>query len=95
MVKKNFSNNTILQGDGNLWWGGALHMAYKHICSLTTTDNDIVLTANDDIDISEDFIEEGLRLLKENQNSLITACGYSKNDGELIDGAVKYDFKTG
>ena len=31
MVMSVLPDSVILEGDGNLWWGGALHKAYKWI----------------------------------------------------------------
>lgn len=46
-VLKLMPNTVVLQGDGNLWWGGALHKAYQWIRK-NGNQNEYVMFANDD-----------------------------------------------
>ena len=95
MVKKEFINSTIIQGDGNLWWGGALHKAYKYICKNIEDNESFVMLANDDSSFENDYVEKAINLLNENKNTLITGCGYSIHTNEQIDGCVYHSFKDG
>lgn len=94
MVISKMPNSIIIYGYGNLWWGGALDKAYKYLLKNSNAD-DYLLIMNDDTNIESHFLEIGVNLLERNRNSLITACGYSINDGKMIDGAIKFDFVTG
>ena len=94
MVLSKMPDAVILRGNGNLWWGGAMHLAYKWI-KLNAKDEDFVLIMNDDTRFENDFISKGMKLIKENEDCLITGCGYSINNGEQIDGAVEFFPKTG
>lgn len=93
MVKALRPNAIILHGDGNLWWGGALHEEYKWLKANGKLGT-YVMYANDDTTFGEGYIEKGIELIKEYPHSLITGCGYSRNSGKLIDTAVEWDFKT-
>lgn len=95
MVKDILPDSIVLYGNGNLWWGGALHKAYKYIKHNQIDKDDYVMIVNDDTTIKEDFLQIAINLLKKNKNALITACGFSKNTSKIIDGAVKYNFVTG
>ncbi len=94
MVLNEMQDATILYGDGNLWWGGAMHKAYRYIKE-NVIDNDFVLIMNDDTNFEKDFLRIGVDLLKQNENSLITACGYSSNSGDQIDGSINCDISSG
>lgn len=51
-VKNIFNNTIVLQGDGNLWWGGAMHKAYKWLLDHIgngVNDDDVVFFTNDDM----------------------------------------------
>lgn len=48
MIKSKINDAVIIRGNGNLWWGGALHKAYKWIKQNALTDA-YVMIANDDI----------------------------------------------
>ena len=96
MVKEKLPNSVVLYGNGNLWWGGSLHKAYKYIDQTKDIDpDDFVLITNDDNIIKEDFLQTGVKLLKNNPDTFIPAVGYSKNDGSQRDGAVYWNFRTG
>lgn len=95
MVKSKMPNAIVLTGDGNLWWGGALHMAYKYLKKNAFQDCKYVMFLNDDTVLLDDFIEKGLEHLCKNTNSLVTGCGYSIHSKKIIDGAVNYNLKTG
>ena len=94
MVKKYIPKAVVLKGDGNLWWGGALHEAYKYV-NTNIADEDYIFISNDDVDFSNDYIEKAIAILKKNPNTLLTGCGISKQTGEQVDGAVRFDFLKG
>lgn len=95
MVKEQLPNSIVLHGDGNLWWGGALHKAYNYLRSIETKDDDCALIINDDTRFDNDFLECGVNLIASNPNTFIPAIGYSVNDSSIQDGAVHWDFCTG
>lgn len=54
-VRSEFPQTTLLAGDGNLWWTGAMAMGVDHL--LTRSDNgDFVLSLNDDVRFEPDYI---------------------------------------
>jgi GT2 family glycosyltransferase len=50
-----YSNLLVLQGDGNLWWGGSIELGLKYILSIASM-TDWVLLLNNDTFIGPDFI---------------------------------------
>ena len=94
MVKQKMPDAVIIQGDGNLWWGGALHEAYKWICA-NGDRQAYALFSNDDVELPEDYIERGIEILKSHPKTLLTGYAISKETGERMDGAENYDFVTG
>ncbi len=89
MVKALMPDAVILIGDGNLWWGGALHMAYNWLKD-NAADNDVIWFVNDDTDFADDYCEKALKILTEER--LVTGYGISKQTGELVDCAVDFSF---
>lgn len=90
MVKNKLPDAVVIHGDGNLWWGGALHEAYKWI--LANGDRDAyVMFANDDTSFENDYIEKSIGFLSDKKNILLTGLGISLQTGKVVDGAVKYD----
>jgi len=95
MVKQKLPGSVILYGNGNLWWGGALQKAYEHIKKVNVDPDDCVLIVNDDNTIKEEFLEIGVRLTRNNQKSVVSALGYSENDGTPRCVPLRYVLETG
>lgn len=91
MVKKRMPNAVILKGDGNLWWGGALHKAYIWLKNHAEKD-DYIWISNDDTWFPEDYCEKAISILESNGNCLLTGYGVSKQSGKQVDGAVNFVF---
>jgi N-acetylglucosaminyl-diphospho-decaprenol L-rhamnosyltransferase len=62
----NQSNLVILRGDGELWWGGAMRLAMRHVLSRASTD-DVLLMLNDDVTFDRSFVQE--LVLESNRHS--------------------------
>lgn len=90
-----YPDTTILYGNGNLYWGGALHKAYKYLIRKKNLDDDIVFYVNDDSRLEEDFIEKAVALLDNNPRALVTGCAYGINTGHYLDGPVNFDLSNG
>ncbi len=95
MVQRKFPSSTILQGDGNLWWGGALHKVYRWLKINAADKNDFVMISNDDTNFDTDYVQKGVDLLEQNPNTLIAGCGYGMYSQELMDGIFTHSFLDG
>lgn len=95
MVKAEYPDSTILYGNGQLWWGGALHMAYKYLVEQKLHDEDVIFFINDDSCLGDDFIQRAIEILEENRECLLTGCGYSVNTGRYLDGPIEFNLKNG
>lgn len=94
MVKSLLPDATILYGDGNLWWGGALHMAYEWLIA-HADDADAVLISNDDTTFPPDYLEKGLALLSEYPDTFVAGSGFGLRSGEHLDGIFQHSFQDG
>ena len=90
---------TILHGDGDLWWGGALHEAYKWVKNnLFEALDDYVMISNDDVIWEDDYLQTAVRILEEYDQAeghtpyLLSGKGYSVNTGELMDKVYYHDY---
>lgn len=55
---------TVLQGDGSLWWGGAIDLGLQHVLEKAMTD-DWVLFVNNDTYIQPDFVQGLLNIARQ------------------------------
>jgi GT2 family glycosyltransferase len=78
----------VLSGDGQLWWAGALQMAYEHLCSTLVSDVDLVLIINDDVSFEPDFLAMGRAVLAEYPGACVQAVGVDRKSGTVDRGAI-------
>jgi GT2 family glycosyltransferase len=57
MIISQFPEVTVIQGSGNLWWGGATRLAWEHA---SKTNPDYYLTLNDDLALHPNAIQSML-----------------------------------
>lgn len=55
-ITSHFGNVTVLKGDGNLWWSGAVNMGAKYAADVLKSD--YILLWNNDIHFREDYFEQ-------------------------------------
>jgi GT2 family glycosyltransferase len=77
----------VLDGDGELWWAGALEMAYQHLLPLVRPD-DRVLISNDDISFGTNFLESGVALLDCHRDACLQAVGIDRESGTIDRGTM-------
>ena len=93
MVQSYFVNTVILKGNGKLWWGGSLHFAYKWIIGQSKR-RPYTLILNDDSVFKEDYLQNGMKLLRENQGRFFIGYVYDVSRPEIeIEWGVKVDWK--
>jgi GT2 family glycosyltransferase len=70
MLKKEFSEVTVISGDGNLFWTASINIGIRHALQLGA---DYVLTLNNDTIATPDFVLNILEGAKQKPNALIGA----------------------
>lgn len=92
MVKENFSKVKVIKGNGNLFWCRGMYVAWKEACN--TKDYDYYIWLNDDVELFDESLENGIKLCnKVNNYAIITGAFRSKKNGDLTYGAKFIDDK--
>ncbi|MBN2215333.1 MAG: glycosyltransferase family 2 protein [Bacteroidales bacterium] len=81
-IKSNYSNATILQGNGNLWWSGGINLGAKY--AIEKLDVDFILLWNNDITAINNYFQV---LAREISNKSIKA-------NEIIGSKIYSDFEA-
>lgn len=76
-IEKVYPDVTILKGDGNLWWTGAINKGVEYALS---QDCDYVLTLNDDLELDEHFLTELLNVARQYPAALLSSIKSRVND---------------
>jgi GT2 family glycosyltransferase len=95
MLRSEFPEITVLQGDGNLWWTGSINEAVSYALE-RCDDDDFILVLNDDLEVPENYIEDFYILASKHPNTLIGSVVTDIDDKDRIySGGVKINWFTG
>jgi len=93
MVREGVQALTVIRGNGNWWWGGALQQGYEWLRKQNVPATDIVLIINDDTEFNEDFLRTGVEVLREHPDAFVLAQCLDRRSGALIDAGIHVDWK--
>lgn len=96
MTQKMIANVTVLKGNGDLWWAGALQLAYEYLRKKREfKDDDIVLIMNDDVLFSSNFFEIAVKTFNENNDKkiLVPSIAVDNSNGKRDKAGVYYNKK--
>ena len=91
-VKALLPESSVIRGDGNLWWAGALQAGINVLKKLHIPEDSILMTINDDTLMPVDFLETGVRLITQSKKEIFCAQAFSMETGKLLDSGVKIDW---
>ena len=92
MVHNRVKQLTVLEGDGSLWWAGALQKGYEWLKAHPETHGEMVLIMNDDTSFQPDFLARGTELLRSRPDTLLLAHCFSQQTGVLLDSGTHVDW---
>jgi GT2 family glycosyltransferase len=92
MLKAEFPDVIIIEGDGNLYWTAAINLGIRHALNLGV---DFILTLNNDTVASRAFVENMLAGASRDSHALIGALDKDINTKKPYYGGEHFDWKTG
>lgn len=101
VLKNEHSDVTLLQGKGELWWGGAMRLGVEHVLSHSRHDHDMILMMNNDTEVEPSYVETLVRVCVR-ENAAVGSIVVDSQDpsrildaGEFIDwGKYSFPVKT-
>jgi GT2 family glycosyltransferase len=84
LVTEQFPEVKLLQGDGNLWWTGAINVGIRYAMTQAST-TDAVLVINDDLEVNPDYLETLHGLFKLMPRTLIGSVIVDIHNPDVID----------
>ena len=94
MIAENFKEVQLIQGDGNLWWTGAVNEAIRHALS-QASEADAILVINDDLEVDPNYLDILHTLFKSMPKTLIGSVVVDLHNPDVIhDGGVRLNMLT-
>jgi GT2 family glycosyltransferase len=91
LAQSGLPNLTVITGDGNLWWGGAMHLGIDYVMKVAGKD-DYLLMLNDDVRVEADYVST---LVSESISQNGAVMGSSQRDevsGALLGSGYLIDY---
>lgn len=77
------SDITVLQGDGSLWWGGAIDLGLRYLFGICR-DDEWVLLVNNDTSFSPNFIQILLDAVQKNAPAVVGSVVRDEGEGHRL-----------
>jgi Uncharacterized protein conserved in bacteria len=84
-------NLTVLKGDVNLWWGGAMRMGMAFVSGMAQ-DGDYLLMLNDDVRIKQDYVSTLVNESVAHGNAVVGSAQCDEVTGQLLGCGYRIDF---
>lgn len=81
----------VIEGDGKLWWGGAVELGMRRVLR-TAVDNDYILLLNDDTRFKEDFLSKMIEGSLRNGNGAVVAPQYDSTTESFAFTGYRVDY---
>ena len=92
-VKRQVDDVIVLLGNGNLWWAGALHKAYKHLKVIDAQNDDLVWITNDDVLYEPQYLEKLIKDEALSTKNLVVSPGKSLSS-EFVELGFEIDWSS-
>lgn len=84
---------TLLYGDGQLWWTGAIVKGIQHVLQ-TATQSDYVLSLNNDVIVEADYLQQLLNASTANGNAVVgSLCKDIKDHTKVLDAGIRISWR--
>jgi GT2 family glycosyltransferase len=84
MIITKFSEVILLKAHRSLWWAGATNLGVKKALELSQSDDDYILTLNNDLIVDPDYLESIFSLTRTNNKILIGSVCVDRDNNEKI-----------
>jgi len=93
-IGREFPGATVLAGDGELWWTGAMAMGVEHI-QQRTEGGDFVLCMNNDMTFGDNYVATLAAASIANGRAIVASFCRKQGDGVIVDQGCRMDWATG
>lgn len=91
-IKKEFPEVIVLQGDENMWWTAATNLGIKKVLEISQSENDYILTLNNDLTVEKSYLEELVKIAQEKQKCIVGSVSInSKNHDQVVYAGTKWN----
>ena len=94
VLKSEHADVTLLQGKGELWWGGAMRLGVDYVLSHSRHDRDMVLMMNNDTEVEPSYVETLVRVCGRENAAVGSMIVDSQDPSRILDAGEFIDWKS-
>jgi len=83
LIKLHYSWVTLLEGDGTLWWTGAINRGVEYVLGKAGV-NDLLMTINNDVIFEDNFFQTMMETASTHPDSLVNPVSIDATDRERV-----------
>lgn len=91
-VAKAYPEATVIRGDGNLWWSGAMNAGVKHALKIGS---DYIISLNNDLEVAENYIEKMIYWACRKPEALFGSYSFDIETRKPVFGGCRIVWETG
>jgi GT2 family glycosyltransferase len=93
-LRLHYPQVVILQGEKELWWGGAMQLGIEYCLQQSRNENDMLLMMNNDTLIEKRYVETLVRVSREQNAAVGGLVVDSRDPSHILDAGEFVDWKT-
>lgn len=93
-IHQQFPDVTVLRGDGNLWWTGAMRVGIEHVMK-QARQGDYILSMNNDVIFEPDYVEGLVAVSKARQNAVVGSHGIIRGTNKISVQGGRFEWQWG
>jgi GT2 family glycosyltransferase len=89
-----FPDVIVLDGDGTLWWTGAINRCVEYVLKVGNPKTDAVITLNNDLEVETDYLSALAGAARRHPHAIIASAGYDIRTHQLVAPGLRQSWLT-
>lgn len=83
-IQAKYTDVLIVTGNSSMWWAAATNLGVKKALELSNSNHDFVLTLNNDLEVTENYVSELLKTYQNNQPCFVGSTSVNINNPNKV-----------
>lgn len=93
-LASDFPQVTVLKGDGELWWTGAINRCVEYVLKVGNKDKDAIVTLNNDVEVEPTYLSVLVETSSRFPDAIITSAGYDIRTRQMVSPGSRQSWLT-
>jgi GT2 family glycosyltransferase len=94
VLRRDHSDVEVLQGEGELWWTGAMYLGIAHALANSRSDDDMLLMMNNDTEVGPEYVETLVHVSRDKDAAVGALIVDSQDPTRILDAGEFIDWRN-